>query len=234
MKFVPKCPINNISALVQIMAWRRPGVKPLSEPMMVRLPTHICGTRPQWVNSHSSSLRISAATMMLDSWTSTGLTFEVVIDRRPLTDCLTTAFVIFNFTVFFVIFLLLQLILPLLLTIVVIVIIFIILIILLLLIIITILVVIIFLPIFTTIIIIITILVVIILLPIITTIIIIIIIIITILVVIIFLPIITTIVIMITMNIISINLIKIYFNLVIWSEEEPFAVNPDVWTTALI
>ena len=32
------------------MAWRRPGDKPLSEPMMVRLPTHICVTRPQWVN----------------------------------------------------------------------------------------------------------------------------------------------------------------------------------------
>ena len=31
------------------MAWRRPGDKPLSEPMMVSLPTHICVTRPQWV-----------------------------------------------------------------------------------------------------------------------------------------------------------------------------------------
>ena len=36
--------------LVQIMAWRRPGDKPLSEPMMIGLPTHICVTRPQWVN----------------------------------------------------------------------------------------------------------------------------------------------------------------------------------------
>ena len=35
LKFVPKGPINNIPALVQIMAWRRPGDKPLSEPMMV-------------------------------------------------------------------------------------------------------------------------------------------------------------------------------------------------------
>ena len=42
--------ISNIPALIQIMAWRRPGDKPLSEPMMVRLPTHICVTRPQWVN----------------------------------------------------------------------------------------------------------------------------------------------------------------------------------------
>ena len=50
LKFVPKGSINNIPALVQIMAWRRPGDKPLSEPMMFSLPTHICITRPQWVN----------------------------------------------------------------------------------------------------------------------------------------------------------------------------------------
>ena len=37
LKFVPKGPINNIPALVQIMAWRRTGDKPLSEPMMTQL-----------------------------------------------------------------------------------------------------------------------------------------------------------------------------------------------------
>ena len=51
LKFVPKVRINNIPALVQIMDWRRSGNKPLSEPMMVSLPTHICVTRPQWINS---------------------------------------------------------------------------------------------------------------------------------------------------------------------------------------
>ena len=50
LNFVPKGPIDNIPALVQIMAWRRPGDKPLSELMMVSLQTHICVTRPQWVN----------------------------------------------------------------------------------------------------------------------------------------------------------------------------------------
>ena len=50
LKFVPRSPINNILALVQIMAWRRSGDKPLSEPMMSILLTHICITRPQWVN----------------------------------------------------------------------------------------------------------------------------------------------------------------------------------------
>ena len=49
LKFIPKGPINNNPALVQIMAWRPPGNKPLSEPMVVRLLTHICVTRPQWV-----------------------------------------------------------------------------------------------------------------------------------------------------------------------------------------
>ena len=41
LQFVPKGPINNIPALVQIMAWRHSGDKPLSEPMMVSLPTHV-------------------------------------------------------------------------------------------------------------------------------------------------------------------------------------------------
>ena len=31
------------------MAWRRPGDRPLSQPMMKSLLTHICITRPQWV-----------------------------------------------------------------------------------------------------------------------------------------------------------------------------------------
>ena len=50
LKFVPNGPINNIPSLVQIMAWRRPGDKPLSAPMMVSLTTHICVNRPQWVD----------------------------------------------------------------------------------------------------------------------------------------------------------------------------------------
>ena len=48
--FVPKGQMNNIPSLVQMMAWRRPGHKPLSEAMMVSLLTHICVTRPQWAN----------------------------------------------------------------------------------------------------------------------------------------------------------------------------------------
>ena len=55
LKFVPNCPIDNIPALVQIIAWRRPGDKPLSEPMMVNLPTHINVARPQWDNRMRTS-----------------------------------------------------------------------------------------------------------------------------------------------------------------------------------
>ena len=39
--FVPKGPIDKVPALVQIMAWRRLGYTPLSEPMLVNLLTHI-------------------------------------------------------------------------------------------------------------------------------------------------------------------------------------------------
>ena len=51
LKFVPKGPMKNTPALIQIMTWRRSGDKPLSEPMMISLLTHICVTRPQWVNT---------------------------------------------------------------------------------------------------------------------------------------------------------------------------------------
>ena len=56
LKIVPKVRINNIPALVQIMAWRQTGDKPLSESMMVSLPTHICVIRPQWVNKTPASV----------------------------------------------------------------------------------------------------------------------------------------------------------------------------------
>ena len=56
LKFIYNDQINNIPALVmaQIMAWRRPGDKPLSEPKIFSLLTHICVTRPQLVNFPSA------------------------------------------------------------------------------------------------------------------------------------------------------------------------------------
>ena len=56
LTFVPRVPIDNKPALVQDVAWCRPGDKPLSEPMMLRLPTHICVTWPQWVKVISGTV----------------------------------------------------------------------------------------------------------------------------------------------------------------------------------
>ena len=68
LKFVPMGPFNNNPALVQIMAWRLSGDKPLSEAMMVSLLTHTCVTRPQWVKG----------CLMLQDASS---------NRRPLFEC---------------------------------------------------------------------------------------------------------------------------------------------------
>ena len=60
LKFIPRCPLTNIPALVQIMARCQRGDKPLSEPMMVSLLTHIC-TRPRWVKLGRSFVRLECA-----------------------------------------------------------------------------------------------------------------------------------------------------------------------------
>ena len=50
LKFVPKGRIDNYPVLVQIMAGRLPGDKPLSEPMLTDSLTHKCSSRWRWVN----------------------------------------------------------------------------------------------------------------------------------------------------------------------------------------
>ena len=47
------------------MAWRRPRDKPLSEPMMVSLLTHICVTRPQWVKGDANQLEAMSHTPLV-------------------------------------------------------------------------------------------------------------------------------------------------------------------------
>ena len=43
--------VDNKAALVQVMAWRRTGAKPLPEPILTQLTdAYICGTRGGWVN----------------------------------------------------------------------------------------------------------------------------------------------------------------------------------------
>ena len=58
LKYVRKGPIDNNRALVQIMAWRRSGDKPVSEAIMISLPTHICVTWPQWVETNDPVMEI--------------------------------------------------------------------------------------------------------------------------------------------------------------------------------
>ena len=49
--------IDNIPALVRIMAWCWPGDKPLSDPMMVNLPTRLYTISSHWVNSVQWTMR---------------------------------------------------------------------------------------------------------------------------------------------------------------------------------
>ena len=46
--------------LVQIIAWHRTGDKPLSEPMLVSLLTHICVTRPEWDKGATDKITLFA------------------------------------------------------------------------------------------------------------------------------------------------------------------------------
>ena len=80
-KFVPGGPNKNIPTLVQIMAWRRPGDKPLSEPMMVRLPTHICVIRSQWVKTIAIAIHIFSrcSILLLPNWKQRQITHTVEV-----------------------------------------------------------------------------------------------------------------------------------------------------------
>ena len=49
--------VDYIPALDQTMAWHRPGDKPLTESMMVSLPTHRCVTRPKCVKPYTPRMR---------------------------------------------------------------------------------------------------------------------------------------------------------------------------------
>ena len=64
LKCILKEPISNTPALVEIMARRRSGDKPLFEPMMVTLPTRRSVARPQRVKIASLALRQSFPNLM--------------------------------------------------------------------------------------------------------------------------------------------------------------------------
>ena len=90
------------------MAWRRLGDKPLSESMMVRLLTHICVTRPQWVNpclpspmsacmtgqlSHYSDVIMSKIASLITSLAVVHSTVYSDADQRKLQSSASLAFV---------------------------------------------------------------------------------------------------------------------------------------------
>ena len=78
LKFVSKSP-----ALVQVLAWRLVGAKPLSEPIMVRLPTHICITQPQWVKFLQLIWRWSTYRFQVWAWSSDKLQWLDIQERAP-------------------------------------------------------------------------------------------------------------------------------------------------------
>ena len=86
LKYVRKGPIDNNPALVQIMAWRRSGDKPLSELMMISLPTHICVARPQWVKKIKGPFTWLKVAMIKEQGKSEG--FEScdrpIVRKRPI------------------------------------------------------------------------------------------------------------------------------------------------------
>ena len=83
LKFVPKGQSNNIQALVQIMAWCRSGDKPLSEPMVVSLPTHICVTLPQWVKCDLCFAFVIATLPLYAIWP-----YDWLVQERPNSSAL--------------------------------------------------------------------------------------------------------------------------------------------------
>ena len=82
LKFVLKVRFNNIPALFQIMAWCRPGDKPLSEPMTVSSLTHVCVTWPQWVKAISCNIASRTYIVYFDITISQWINESTVCCRR--------------------------------------------------------------------------------------------------------------------------------------------------------
>ena len=81
----PKGPIDNIPRLVQIMAWRRSGDKPLSEQVTESLLTYICITRPQWIKAHSHTQTKQNKLTILANFTAIQFyVFTRYMQSRPL------------------------------------------------------------------------------------------------------------------------------------------------------
>ena len=62
LKFVPRSPVDNKAALVQVMAWRWTGDKPLPEPMLTQFTGAYMRHWGRWVNMvYSVATHITSA-----------------------------------------------------------------------------------------------------------------------------------------------------------------------------
>ena len=68
LKFVPSGPVNNMSTLVQIMACRRTGDKPLSEPMLTLLRDHMASPSDNELKEHLSNISCFLLKKILHIW----------------------------------------------------------------------------------------------------------------------------------------------------------------------
>ena len=68
LKFVPKGPNDNNPALVKILAWRRIGDKPLSEPMPTQFTNAYMGHQGRWVNSKQCHWWSSGKSVSMICW----------------------------------------------------------------------------------------------------------------------------------------------------------------------
>ena len=82
LKCVPRCPTDNKPALVQVMAWRRRGDKPLPEPMLTQfIDAYMCGTRGRLTGWFSSwNKRYCSLISTLASWFFIYMTIPVVFN----------------------------------------------------------------------------------------------------------------------------------------------------------
>ena len=64
LKFVPKVPVSNKPALIQLMVWHKLGETPLSEPVMFLFisDTYKCLIQPPWVNNWRGGFLTKMAT----------------------------------------------------------------------------------------------------------------------------------------------------------------------------
>ena len=76
LKCVFKGSVDMKSAVVQVMAWRRQGDKPLPEPMQIQITAAHGVSKSQWVNSPQQTIEIGTP------WVATSETFSGLLYHR--------------------------------------------------------------------------------------------------------------------------------------------------------